>query len=32
MFQRAAALFLRSLGAFLDGAPMENVTDLEAGY
>lgn len=32
MFQRAAALFLRNLKAFLDGAPMENVTDLAAGY
>ncbi|VVT08537.1 D-2-hydroxyacid dehydrogenase [Sphingomonas sp. EC-HK361] len=32
MFQRAGALFLRNLKAFLDGAPMANVTDLAAGY
>lgn len=32
MFQRAGALFLRNLKAFLAGAPMENVTDLAAGY
>jgi phosphoglycerate dehydrogenase-like enzyme len=32
MFQRAAAIFLRNLEAFLAGRPMENVVDLEAGY
>ncbi len=32
MFQRAGALFLRNLDAFLAGRPMENVVDLEAGY
>jgi hypothetical protein len=32
MFQRAAELFLRNLDAFLNGRPMENVADLEAGY
>ena len=32
MFQRAGALFLRNLKAFLEGTPMENVTDLAAGY
>ncbi|MEG3178411.1 D-2-hydroxyacid dehydrogenase [Sphingomonas sp. RB3P16] len=32
MFQRAAALFLRNLDAFLAGTPMENVVDLDAGY
>lgn len=32
MFQRAAALFLRNLDAFLAGRPMENVVDLDAGY
>ncbi|MGL4313912.1 MAG: NAD(P)-dependent oxidoreductase [Sphingomonas sp.] len=32
MFQRAAALFSRNLAAFLAGAPMENVVDLDAGY
>ncbi|MFA6125329.1 MAG: D-2-hydroxyacid dehydrogenase [Sphingomonas sp.] len=32
MFQRAAALFLRNLDAFLAGKPMENVVDLGAGY
>ncbi len=32
MFQRSAALFLRNLDAFLNGRPMENVADLEAGY
>ena len=32
MFPRAAALFLRNVGAFVTGKPMENVVDLEAGY
>lgn len=32
MFQRAAALFLRNLEAYRQGAPMENVADLDAGY
>lgn len=32
MFQRAAALFVRNLHAFLDGGKMENVVDLTAGY
>ena len=32
MFQRAATLFLKNLAAFRDGAPMENVADLQAGY
>jgi phosphoglycerate dehydrogenase-like enzyme len=32
MFQRAAALFLKNLDAFLAGRPMENVVDLDAGY
>ena len=32
MFQRAAALFLRNLDAFLAGQTMENVVDLDAGY
>ncbi|MGJ3649389.1 D-2-hydroxyacid dehydrogenase [Sphingomonas sp. GlSt437] len=32
MFQRAAALFLRNIKAFVAGAPMENVVDLDAGY
>lgn len=32
MFQRATALFLRNLDAFLAGRPMENVVDLDAGY
>lgn len=32
MFQRAAALFLRNLDAFLAGRAMENVVDLDAGY
>ncbi len=32
MFQRAAALFLENLAAFLGGRPMTNVVDLEAGY
>ncbi|MFC3580153.1 D-2-hydroxyacid dehydrogenase [Sphingomonas hylomeconis] len=32
MFQRAAALFVTNLDAYLAGAPMQNVVDLEAGY
>ena len=32
MFQRAAALFLDNLNAFLGGKPMRNVADLDAGY
>jgi phosphoglycerate dehydrogenase-like enzyme len=32
MFQRAAALFLDNLDAFLAGRPMRNVADLDAGY
>ena len=32
MFQRAAALFLQNLDAFLAGVPMTNVVDLDAGY
>lgn len=32
MFQRASALFLHNLSAFLNGKPMQNVADLEAGY
>lgn len=32
MFQRATALFLQNLGAFMTGAPMTNVVDLDAGY
>lgn len=32
MFQRAGALFLHNLSAFLNGEPMRNVADLEAGY
>lgn len=32
MFQRAAALFLRNLSAFVEGKPMENVANLDAGY
>lgn len=32
MFQRAAALFLDNLDAFLNGRPMRNVVDLDAGY
>ncbi|HEX4695952.1 NAD(P)-dependent oxidoreductase [Sphingomonas sp.] len=32
MFPRAAALFLRNLDALVNGRPMENVVDLEAGY
>ncbi len=32
MFQRAAALFLDNLRAFLAGTPMKNIVDLDAGY
>ncbi len=32
MFQRAAALFLENLRAFLSGSPMKNTVDLNAGY
>lgn len=32
MFQRAAALFLENLKAFMAGEPMKNVVDLDAGY
>ncbi|THD37189.1 MAG: D-2-hydroxyacid dehydrogenase [Sphingomonas sp.] len=32
MFPRAAALFLRNVEAFVNGRPMENVVDLDAGY
>ena len=32
MFERAGALFLDNLRAFLAGAPMTNVADLAAGY
>ena len=32
MFQRAAALFVKNLEAYLAGGPMQNVVDLEAGY
>jgi len=32
MFQRAAALFLDNLAAFLDGREMRNIVDLDAGY
>jgi phosphoglycerate dehydrogenase-like enzyme len=32
MFQRAAALFLRNVDAFVNGRPLENVVDLDAGY
>ena len=32
MFQRAAALFLKNLAAFMAGEPMTNVVDLDAGY
>jgi phosphoglycerate dehydrogenase-like enzyme len=32
MFQRAAALFLRNLDAFVNDRPMENVVDLVLGY
>ncbi|PKP89128.1 MAG: D-2-hydroxyacid dehydrogenase [Alphaproteobacteria bacterium HGW-Alphaproteobacteria-16] len=32
MFQRGVALFLENARAFMDGAPMRNVVDLDAGY
>ncbi|GAA0729431.1 D-2-hydroxyacid dehydrogenase [Sphingomonas japonica] len=32
MFQRATALFLENLAAFVGGKPMRNVVDLGAGY
>ena len=32
MFQRATVLFLQNLAAFMAGAPMTNVVDLDAGY
>ncbi len=32
MFMRAAALFLENARAFVDGLPMKNVVDLDAGY
>lgn len=32
MFQRAGALFLRNLHAFIAGQPLENLVDLDAGY
>ncbi|MES2096957.1 MAG: D-2-hydroxyacid dehydrogenase [Pseudomonadota bacterium] len=32
MFQRAAALFLRNVDAFVNGRSLENVVDLAAGY
>lgn len=32
MFQRAAALFLENLDAFLAGREMRNIVDLDAGY
>lgn len=32
MFQRAAALFVDNLAAFMAGKPMKNVVDLDAGY
>jgi phosphoglycerate dehydrogenase-like enzyme len=32
MFQRAGALFLKNLAAFMAGAPLTNVVDLDAGY
>lgn len=32
MFPRAAALFLRNIDAFVNGRPMENVVNLDAGY
>ncbi|KQS02016.1 dehydrogenase [Sphingomonas sp. Leaf357] len=32
MFQRAGALFLENLRAFLSGEPMKNMVDLDAGY
>ena len=32
MFMRAAALFLENARAFVEGQPMQNVVDLDAGY
>ncbi|WP_423604212.1 D-2-hydroxyacid dehydrogenase [Sphingomonas sp. MS122] len=32
MFMRAAALFLENARAFVEGKPMKNVVDLDAGY
>lgn len=32
MFMRAAALFLENAHAFVEGRPMQNVVDLDAGY
>lgn len=32
MFMRAAALFLENVSAFVEGRPMQNVVDLDAGY
>lgn len=32
MFMRAAALFLENARAFMEGRPMRNVVDLDAGY
>lgn len=32
MFMRAAALFLENASAFVEGRPMRNVVDLDAGY
>ena len=32
MFMRAAALFLENARAFVEGRPMQNVVDLDAGY
>lgn len=32
MFMRAAALFLENTRAFVEGRPMKNVVDLDAGY
>lgn len=32
MFQRAAALFIENVQAFVAGRPMRNVADLDAGY
>jgi len=32
MFMRAAALFLENARAFVEGRPMKNVVDLDAGY
>lgn len=32
LFERAAALFLHNVHAFVDGRPMKNIVDLDAGY